>query len=270
MRDRWYREIFVEKSDDDSDSIDPPWFAFMPKFKDSKLKHGSLVIGKYKIFTDLPYFEFDYESSKYDTGIISKATRNNIEYLKSSHGDKKVVVDKIIKVNIATARQVLSTIVLGTIDGHKFIWNRKEGNSVASGQTLIYFEDVYMLGSLYLENMGKDNIEQLGNGDYLITHDRGDIKKLYYCRDYEVKKVGPVLIQYEPKNIHRSDGKPAVLIYNKDVCHVGKFYEDDRYRFEFNYDAIYNIIYIFFSGTKNSLDIDINVKNAKSFIENVK
>jgi len=172
MRDRWYRELYKESSEEDS-------------------KRGSLTIGKYTIFENLPYEEFDYESNKTNKKAISSTTMGNIEELRRVKG-LNVEVDKIIRANVATRRKAMSTFITGTIDGEEFIWARKEGNSAAAGQTIIYFKKHKVQASkflLFVKVPIKPFLKKLDNGTYMVFNSiEGYIA---YTTKYKEIKIGP-------------------------------------------------------------------------------
>lgn len=172
MRDRWYRELYKESSEEES-------------------KVGSLVIGKFKLFENLPYEEFDYESNKTNKKAISSTTMGNIEALRRVKG-LKVEVDKIIRANVATRRKAMSTFITGTIDGEEFIWGRKEGNSAAAGQTIIYFKKYKLQASkflLFAKAPIKPFLKKLDNGTYMVFNSVDGY--IAYTTKYKETKLGP-------------------------------------------------------------------------------
>lgn len=172
MRDRWYRELYKESSEEDS-------------------KIGSLTIGKYTIFENLPYEEFDYESNKTNKKAISSTTMGNIEELRRVKG-LNVEVDKIIRANVATRRKAMSTFITGTIDGEEFIWARKEGNSAAAGQTIIYFTKYKIQASkflLFVKVPIRPFVKKLDNGTYLVFNSIDGY--IAYTTKYKEIKIGP-------------------------------------------------------------------------------
>lgn len=273
MRDRWY--IALLKESDSTSGVDISWFIDSDAAKTGTVKFGSFYIGKHKIFKDLQYVVFDYESNKHNNKIISTPTRANIEELKKIH-KSNVVVDKIIKVNIATKRQVLSTVITGTIGGEEFVWNRVETNSPGAGQTYIYFKDSNkMLGNSYIENF-KNTLEELSDGTYKLNDRK--FKVITYGRNYTETKVGPELILYNipAKDIHRGGSKPAVIHYfttnpgkeSEITPRLAEFWEDGRHRFSVSTYAGINLSLIF-TTSPNVIEVKADTDNIQSFLDNI-
>ena len=271
MRDEWYNTL-VEESDSTS-GVDISWFIDSDAAKTGTVKFGSLFIGKHKIFKDLQYVVFDYESNKNNVKIISTPTKQNIESLKKVH-KSEVVVDKIIKVNIATKRQVLSTIVTGTIGGEEFVWSRVETNSASAGQTYIYFKDAdKMMGKRYMIKL-KTTIKELSDGTYKI--DEPSNRVITYCRNYGEIKVGPELKIYAAKDIHRDNFKPAVIYYNESSISGGKrirlmeYWEDGRHRFSVA-SSTYSgdDLTLIFANPHNYINVKADKGKIQTFIDDI-
>ena len=214
MRDRWYIKLLRESS--------------------GISKHGSFVIGKFKLFTDTDYTEYDYAPNVKNKEVVPLSLRKRINVMSEIH-KSEVKPDKVIKVMMGQFKKVYpSTIITGTVGGEEFAIVLLKNK----GPSDIYFKNDFIGFDLYVSRLKNDTIEKLSDGTYKI-HDRSR-QTITYCRSYEVEEYGPEARYYRPKDIHRSDNKPAVINYNifysspkKNIISFSsfEFWEEGRSRF---------------------------------------
>lgn len=248
MRDRWYINLLKESS--------------------GISKNGSFEIGKFRLFTDIDYTEYDYNSNAKNKEIVPLGLRKSIDILLKIH-KSEVNLDKVIKVMKGRFKKVYpATIVTGTIGGEEFAIDfSKNKNSVD-----IYFKDIFIGLSLYILRLKDDVLEKLDDGTYKILDTRQ--QSITYCKSYEVEKYGPEARYYRPKEIHRYN-KPAVINYY--IFHkLGKtvpktpgsfeFWEDGRHRFTF-FVGPGGLDYIWF-GNRSQIDpMSVSVNLTKNVSE---